>query len=69
MRARLLRFLSGLKNPATEQATVLWGLIAADFYSIVAQGFTWEKGMFLAMLVGLRFGVPTPPTPPTAPAV
>ncbi|HEU4951717.1 MAG TPA: hypothetical protein VFT46_07180 [Holophagaceae bacterium] len=71
MRERARRFVQGFRDPATEQAMVLWGLIAAVFWSIVSQGFTWEKGSFLVFLVGLRFGpaVPPPPAPPAAPAV
>ncbi len=69
MRDRLHRFIEGLKDPSTVQGTVLWGLVAAVFYSIFSAGFTWEKGTFLVMLVGLHWGAKiTPPTPPTAPA-
>lgn len=67
MRERLHRFFLGLKDPSTIQGTVLWGLVAAVFYSIFSVGFTWEKGTFLVMLVGLHFGAPKPP-PPVAPA-
>lgn len=67
---RVHRFFKGFQDASTEQATVLWGLIAAVFYSIVSSGFTWEKGIFLAMLVGLRLGpAVTPPPPPASPAV
>lgn len=63
------KFLAGLRDPATEQATVLWGLIAAVFWSICTQGFTWDKGIFLVCLVGLRWTAPgAPPTPPLATA-
>lgn len=70
MREHLHQFFQGLKDPGTIQGTVLWGLVAAVFYSIFTGGFTWEKGTFLVMLVGLHFGARTitPPPPPTAPA-
>lgn len=72
MAVKALRgMLAGLKDPAKDQAMAWWGLLCASLWDIAAHGLTWEKGIFVAALAGLRLvspGLTPPPAPPAPPA-